>query len=77
MKTHTEFALRTLLAVRDEPEPEGAEFALLGFETLTLAPIDRRLIVADMLNPDEVRWLDDYHQRVVSTLSPRACPGHT
>ncbi|MXX21800.1 MAG: aminopeptidase P family protein [Rhodospirillales bacterium] len=67
--------IENLVAVRDEPEPEGAEFALLGFETLTLAPIDRRLIVADMLNPDEVRWLDDYHQRVVSTLSPRLAPG--
>ncbi len=48
----------------------GAEKALYAFETLTLAPIDRRLILAEMLTPDEAAWLDRYHARVFETLSP-------
>jgi Xaa-Pro aminopeptidase len=48
----------------------GAEKPLYAFETLTLAPIDRRLIVAEMLTPDEAAWLDGYHARVFEALSP-------
>jgi Xaa-Pro aminopeptidase len=48
----------------------GAEKPLYAFETLTLAPIDRRLIVAEMLTPDEALWLDGYHARVFEALSP-------
>jgi Xaa-Pro aminopeptidase len=48
----------------------GAEKALYAFETLTLAPIDRRLILAEMLTPDEAAWLDRYHARVFDVLSP-------
>jgi Xaa-Pro aminopeptidase len=48
----------------------GAERTMYGFETLTLAPIDRRLIVKDMLTADEVAWLDAYHARVAAALSP-------
>jgi len=48
----------------------GAEKPLNAFETLTLAPIDRRLIASEMLTPEEVTWLDGYHARVCDTLSP-------
>jgi Xaa-Pro aminopeptidase len=48
----------------------GAEKPLYAFETLTLAPIDRRLIAAEMLTPDEALWLDGYHARVFEALSP-------
>lgn len=41
--------------------------ALLGFETLTLAPIDTRLVDVSMLNADERNWLNAYHQRVYKT----------
>ena len=50
---------------------EGAEKDMLGFETLTFAPIDRRLIVADMLSDDERRWLDDYHRDVLAKIGPQ------
>lgn len=40
---------------------------LLAFETLTLAPIDTRLVVVDMLTSAERNWLNDYHQRVYKT----------
>ncbi|HEY1362818.1 MAG TPA: aminopeptidase P family protein [Xanthobacteraceae bacterium] len=48
----------------------GAEKALNAFETLTLAPIDRRLVVEGMLTAEERSWLDRYHARVAQTLSP-------
>jgi Xaa-Pro aminopeptidase len=52
------------------PEPVGAEKPLNAFETLTLAPIDRRLIARDMLSEKERHWLDSYHERVRETLLP-------
>jgi Xaa-Pro aminopeptidase len=52
------------------PEPVGAEKPLNAFETLTLAPIDRRLIARDMLSEKERHWIDSYHERVHETLSP-------
>jgi Xaa-Pro aminopeptidase len=42
----------------------GAPRAMLAFETLTLAPIDRNLIDAALLSAEEVAWLDAYHARV-------------
>ena len=51
-------------------EPDGAEDGFLGFETLTLAPIDRALIDPAMLTADERAWLDAYHARVAETLAP-------
>jgi Xaa-Pro aminopeptidase len=49
-------------------EIPGAEKEMLGFETLTFAPIDRTLIVADMLSPQERQWLDDYHAKVLEVI---------
>jgi Xaa-Pro aminopeptidase len=45
-------------------EISGAEKPMSGFETLTLAPIDRRLIDLDMIGGAELAWLNDYHARV-------------
>jgi Xaa-Pro aminopeptidase len=66
------FGIRTenLVLVIAEPEPNGAEKPLNAFETLTLAPIDRRLIEPKMLTVKERTWLDSYHERVRDTLSP-------
>ena len=47
-----------------------AEKPLLEFETLTLTPIDRALVVADMLDGAEVAWLDAYHARVLDEITP-------
>lgn len=44
--------------------------SMLGFDTLTLCPIDRRLIDAAALSRDEITWLDDYHAQVRAALSP-------
>jgi Xaa-Pro aminopeptidase len=48
----------------------GAEKPLNAFETLTLAPIDRRLVEPALLTGDETAWLDAYHARVRDTLAP-------
>ncbi|MFL6820482.1 MAG: aminopeptidase P family protein [Bradyrhizobium sp.] len=45
-------------------EIDGAEKPMNGFEALTLAPIDRRLVDVDMLGAEELSWLNDYHARV-------------
>jgi Xaa-Pro aminopeptidase len=52
-------------------EVEGAEKELLGFETLTFAPIDRRLIDAEMLEPEELMWLNCYHAHVLARIGPK------
>jgi Xaa-Pro aminopeptidase len=54
-----------------EVEIEGAEKKMLGFETLTFAPIDRTLIDAAMLSPDERQWVDDYHRQVAELVGPQ------
>jgi Xaa-Pro aminopeptidase len=48
----------------------GAEKPVNAFETLTLAPIDRRLIDVSMLSAAELKWLNDYHARVNRTVRP-------
>jgi Xaa-Pro aminopeptidase len=47
---------------------------MLGFETLTLAPIDRRLIAVEMLTPDERAWLNAYHAQVATKIAPLVEP---
>ena len=52
-------------------EIAGAEKEMLGFETLTFAPIDRSLIITAMLSPEERQWLDDYHAEVLEVVAPQ------
>jgi Xaa-Pro aminopeptidase len=53
-----------------EAHIDGAEKPMNGFETLTLAPIDVRLIDISMLSPQELRWLNEYHARVRREITP-------
>ena len=53
-----------------EREIEGAEKDMLGFETLTFAPIDRRLVDVEMLEPEELIWLNCYHAHVTAKIGP-------
>jgi Xaa-Pro aminopeptidase len=48
----------------------GAEKPVNAFETLTLAPIDRRLIDLNMLDGDELNWINEYHERVRHAVRP-------
>jgi Xaa-Pro aminopeptidase len=51
-----------------EREIPGAEQAMLGFETLSFAPIDRTLVDRDMLGAEERAWLDAYHAKVLEIV---------
>lgn len=53
-----------------EKQIDGAEKPMNGFEALTLAPIDRRLIDVAMLSAEERSWLDAYHARVRDLVRP-------
>ncbi len=44
---------------------------MLGFDTITLAPIEKRLIEPRLLSPAEVAWLDAYHALVETELGPK------
>ena len=52
----------------------GAERPMLGFETLTLAPIDLRLIEPGLMTAPEIAWLNAYHDRVRDSLAPHLDP---
>jgi Xaa-Pro aminopeptidase len=59
--------IENLVLVVEKKVP-GAEKELLGFETLTFAPIDRRLIVGEMLSERELDWLNEYHAQVLEKI---------
>ena len=58
------------LVVVERRKIKGSERDMLGFETITLVPIDTRLIEPKLLSDDERRWFNAYHARVWETLSP-------
>jgi Xaa-Pro aminopeptidase len=60
--------IENLLVVTPPAPIEGGDRPMMGFETLTLAPIDRRLIAPGLLTPAERMWLDAYHARVAGVL---------
>lgn len=62
--------IENLVLVTGLEKIKGGEREMMGFETLTLAPIDRRLIDTAMLTRDELDWLNLYHARVRETLGP-------
>jgi Xaa-Pro aminopeptidase len=67
--------LENLVVVTEAPAvPGGDDRAMLCFETLTLAPFDRRLILTGRLSQDERAWLDAYHARVLAKIGPRLAP---
>jgi len=67
-----EFGIRIENLVLVTPiEVPGAEREMLGFETLTFAPIDRRCIDPALMRPDETAWLDAYHAEVLRVVAPQ------
>lgn len=59
--------------VEAESEPGQIE-PMLTFETLSLCPIDARLIDTSMMTPFEIWWVNDYHRRVRESLSELLSP---
>jgi Xaa-Pro aminopeptidase len=66
--------IETLQVVTPAAPIAGGERPMLGFETLTLAPIDRRLVAPDLLSGEERAQLDAYHARVLAEIGPLVEP---
>ena len=62
--------IENLLLVTPPEMIADGDREMMGFETLTLCPIDRRLIETRLLTRDEIEWLDHYHARVWREIRP-------
>jgi Xaa-Pro aminopeptidase len=62
--------IENLELVTEPRKVPGGERELMGFETLTLVPVDRRLVVPELLSPAELAWLNAYHARVREEIGP-------
>lgn len=63
--------IENLIVVHEAPALEGGDDRpMLAFETLTFAPIDRRLMDVAALNPVEKSWIDGYHAQVAAKIGP-------
>jgi Xaa-Pro aminopeptidase len=67
-----EFGVRienVALVVKDE-EKRSPDLTFYRFETLTLCPIDLRLVKKELLSGPEIDWLNSYHRKIYTTLAP-------
>lgn len=62
--------IENLVVVREPEEIEGGDQPMLGFDTLTFCPIDRRLVLPALLTDDELDWLNAYHAETLEKLMP-------
>jgi len=62
--------IENLLLTQPAEPIAGGDMPMLAFETLTLCPIDRRLIDTALLEAAELDWLNAYHARICAELSP-------
>ncbi len=60
--------IESLIAVKKVVENEWGTF--LGFDTITMCPIDTKPVVKELLTEDEINWLNDYHKKVREVLTP-------
>ena len=67
--------IENLVIVKDTGKVNSAGRKMLGFETITLVPLDKSLIEPKLLTTDEQAWLDDYHKAVDDNMKgPDLCP---
>ncbi len=66
--------IENLILVTPPERPDGGDRAMLGFETLTLVPIDHRCIDLALLSPTARAWVDAYHARVAAEIGPLLDP---
>ncbi|MCL6285397.1 aminopeptidase P family protein [Ruegeria sp. 2012CJ41-6] len=64
--------VENLVVVEEAPSLPGgdAERAMLNWRTLTFVPIDRRLILPEMMAAEEIAWLNAYHRDVATKIGP-------
>jgi Xaa-Pro aminopeptidase len=66
--------IENLLLVKHPKKPKHGDRAMLSFETLSFAPIDRKLIDTSLLTRSELQWLDAYHADVLRKLGKLVSP---
>ncbi|WP_208437398.1 aminopeptidase P family protein [Bartonella taylorii] len=62
--------IENLMIVKPAQKINGGDIEMLSFETLTNCPIDRRLILSELLTLEERKWLNDYHAHVYQVNAP-------
>jgi Xaa-Pro aminopeptidase len=62
--------IENLIYVAEPEQIEGGDLPMFAFETLTWCPIDRRLVLAELLTAEERDWLNAYHANVREKISP-------
>jgi len=62
--------LENVVLVTPPASIKGGDREMMGFETLTLVPFDRRLIDPSLLTRDELAWLNAYHTEVRRKIGP-------
>ena len=67
---HWGIRIETLQVVTEPTAIEGGERPMHGFEQLTFAPLDRRLIDVALLTPDERAYVDAYHAETLAKIGP-------
>jgi Xaa-Pro aminopeptidase len=65
---HYGIRIENLMLVTQPADIPGGDRPMMRFETLTVAPIDRRLIDPAFLTQDEIDWIDGYHREVIAKL---------
>ena len=65
---HWGIRIETLQVVTPAVVPEDGERPMHGFEQLTFAPLDRKLIAVDLLTPDERAYVDAYHAETLAKV---------
>jgi Xaa-Pro aminopeptidase len=61
--------IENLVLVREPVSIKEGDYPLLSFETLTMVPIDKRPIAPGLLTPQEIQWVDAYHEQVHDALA--------
>jgi Xaa-Pro aminopeptidase len=67
-----EFGMRienVALVVKDEAK-SSQDLTFFKFETITLCPIDLRLVKEELLSGPEIDWLNSYHRKIYKALAP-------
>jgi Xaa-Pro aminopeptidase len=62
--------IENLVLVEERWFADG-DIIMLGFETLTFAPIDRNMMDLGLLTQAERAWVDDYHAKVLAIVGPQ------
>ncbi len=62
--------IENLIIVTEPKDIAGGDIPMMEFETITLAPIDKRLIDTSLMTRAELQWLDAYHTRVLKEIGP-------